>query len=47
MADVVLIILWLANSLKINLDQELDKVFKKVESRDKDRFHETKYDKTG
>jgi len=45
MADVVLIILWLANSLKINLDKELNKVFKKIESRDKDRFHETKYDK--
>ena len=43
MADVIMIILWLANSLDINLDKEMKRVFEKVEKRDKNRYKNTKY----
>jgi len=42
-ADIIMVILWLANSLDIDLDKEMDKVFKKVEKRDKSRYNGTKY----
>ena len=43
LADVLLVVLWLANSMKIDLDKELRRVFEKVEKRDAGRYKGTKY----
>ncbi len=38
LADVIYTILCIANNLKIDLDEPINKVIDKLESRDKDRF---------
>ena len=43
LADVVMVLLWVANNLKIDLDKEMEKNFKKMEKRDKGRYKRTKY----
>ena len=45
LADVIMVLLWMANTLDVDLDKEVEKVLKKIEKRDEGRYKGTKYSK--